>query len=95
MNLMDRSDEVTWRAWLGTGDSSSMTELAVAEFSSAAEARAWVEERLATAASGPGKSVFGSIDRGTYTGARWEPDEVPGFDADLVDGRVCWHRPGG
>jgi hypothetical protein len=88
---MDRTGEVTWRAWLGTGDGDTMNQLDVAEFHSAMAAREWVEDRLA-----PGwpRPVFGSIDRGRYEGARWTPDLVYGLDADVVDGRVSWHRPG-
>lgn len=94
MDCCHRIGAHTWRAWLGMGDGSSMTQLDVAEFPSASAARAWVEHRLASARSRPGTSVFGSIDRGRYVGARWELDPEPGLDADLVDGEICWHKPG-
>ncbi|WP_154814766.1 hypothetical protein [Actinophytocola xinjiangensis] len=84
----------TWRAWLGTGDGSSMTQLDVAEFASASSAKAWVEGRLASTTACPGSSVFGSIDLGRYRGSTWELDPAPGLDAELVDGRVAWRRPG-
>jgi len=90
----ERSGKRTWRAWLGTGDGSSMTQLDVAEFASASSAKAWVERRLVSTTSGPGTSVFGSVDLGRYVGASWELDPTPGLDAELVDGRVAWRRPG-
>ncbi|HEY0452448.1 hypothetical protein [Actinophytocola sp.] len=99
---MDRTGEVTWRAWLGMGDADWMDQIDVAEFDCLRAAREWVEDRLATVASAclwsrPGMSVFGSVDRGRYQGPRWSPDVVAGamLDADLVDGRVSWRRPGG
>ena len=90
----DRTGERTWRAWLGTGDSASLTQLDLAEFASASAARSWVEQRIRAVGSHPGMSVFGSIDLGEYVGTRWEPAAGPGMDADLVDGRVRWRRPG-
>ena len=93
--------QVCWRAWLGMGDSSHLSEIDVAEFASCAAARGWVERRLSSVSARPGLSVFGSVDRGVYR------DETPGaaahfaldphwagMDADLVDGRVRWHRAG-
>ncbi|GAB3438479.1 hypothetical protein GCM10027436_19690 [Actinophytocola sediminis] len=71
-----------------------MSQLDVAEFCSAASAKAWVEHKLAAMTAHPGASVFGSVDRGQYVGTCWEFDLVPGLDAELVDGRVSWRRPG-
>jgi hypothetical protein len=88
---MDRTGQVTWRAWLGTGDNDTMEQLDVAEFDNALAAREWVEDRLTV---GWPRPVFGSIDRGEYCGCRWLPDLVYGLDADVVDGRVSWRRPG-
>jgi hypothetical protein len=94
MMCSDCTGKRTWRAWLGTGDGSSMSQLDVAEFVSVSSAKAWVERRLTSTVSRPGKAVFGSIDLGEYVGADWEIDPVPGLDAELVDGRVAWTRPG-
>jgi hypothetical protein len=98
---MTRTGEVSWRAWLGMGDAERMSQIDVAEFRTAADARAWVERRLAAARSRPGMMVFGSIDRGTYRPARlgappsWHLERDPeAMDANIVDGRVAWHRPG-
>jgi hypothetical protein len=88
---MDRNGQVTWRAWLGTGDDDAMEQLDVAEFGDALTAREWVEDRLTRGSPRP---VFGSIDRGVYHGRRWQPDVMYGLDADVVDGRVSWRRPG-
>jgi len=88
---MDRTGQVTWRAWLGTGDSDAMEQLDVAEFDNALSACEWVEDRLV--ADWP-RQVFGSIDRGEYSGCRWHPDLLYGLDADVVDGHVSWRRPG-
>lgn len=93
--------EVRWRAWLGMGDDSNLSQIDAAEFTSAAAARAWVERRLAAVWARPGLAVFGSVDRGSYrtvapgAAPRWtlDPHSV-GLDADLVDGQVCWRRPG-
>ncbi|HEX2132353.1 MAG TPA: hypothetical protein VHH15_12405 [Actinophytocola sp.] len=94
MIRIDRTGERTWRAWLGTGDASSLTQLDVAEFASASAARSWVEQRLLATGTRLGAPVYGSVDSGRYVGARWEPAAVPGLDADLVDGRIRWRRPG-
>ncbi len=92
---------VRWRAWLGMGDESHLSQIDVAEFASCAAARAWVERRLTAVWARPGLSVFGSVDRGTYgvetPGAvpAWTQDpHWAGLDADIVDGRVLWRRPG-
>jgi hypothetical protein len=93
--------QVRWRAWLGMGDESHLSQIDVAEFASYAAARAWVERRLSAVWARPGLAVFGSVDRGVYlaetpgAAAHWALDpHWAGMDADLVDGRVCWHRPG-
>jgi len=91
---MDRTGEVVWRAWLGMGDADRMNQLDVAEFDNARAAREWVEDRLGSVGSLPGMSIFGSVDRGRYTGSSWRPDAVPGMDADVVDGQVNWRCPG-
>lgn len=91
---MDLTDEVVWRAWVGMGDADTMDQIDAAEFPDARAAREWVENRLVDAWSRPGMSVFGSVDPGRYTGARWSPDEGPGMDAHLIDGRVTWRCPG-
>lgn len=93
--------QVRWRAWLGMGDESHLSQIDVAEFASCAAARAWVERRLSSVWARPGLAVFGSVDRGTYQDetpgsvARWTLDTGwAGLDADVVDGRVRWRRPG-
>jgi hypothetical protein len=93
--------EVRWRAWLGMGDESHLSQIDVAEFASCAAACAWVERRLANVWARPGLTVFGSVDRGVYqeatpgAAAHWVLDpHWAGLDADVVDGRVCWRRPG-
>lgn len=88
---MDRTGQMTWRAWLGTGDDDELEQIDVAEFDDALSAREWVEDRLAL---GWPHLIFGSIDRGEYRGRRWLPDLVYGLDADVVDGRVSWRSPG-
>jgi alanine racemase len=83
------------------GDESHLSQIDVAEFTSSAAARAWVERRLAVAWARPGLAVFGSVDRGVYrlvgpeTTPRWTLDpQYVGLDADVVDGRVCWRQAG-
>jgi hypothetical protein len=84
------------------GDESHLSQIDVAEFTSSAAARAWVERRLAAVWARPGLAVFGSVDRGMYrpvapgAAPRWTLDPYfVGMDADLVDGRVCWRQAGG
>lgn len=93
--------QVRWRAWLGMGDESHLSQIDVAEFASCAAARAWVERRLSAVWARPGLAVFGSVDRGVYldetpgAAAHWTLDpHWAGMDADVVDGHVRWHRPG-
>jgi hypothetical protein len=89
-------EEVRWRAWLGVGDDSHLSQIDVAEFGTSAAARAWVERRLAAIQTRPGLAVFGSVDRGVHREVGgWTADPYwVGMDAHLVDGRVCWRRPG-
>jgi hypothetical protein len=83
------------------GDDAHLSEIDVAQFTSCAAARAWVERRLTAVWARPGLAVFGSVDRGVYreetpgARSRWDLDpHWMGLDANLVDGRVQWHRPG-
>jgi hypothetical protein len=92
--------DVRWRAWLGVGDESRISEIDVAEFATLTAACAWVERRLYAEWTRPELTVFGSVDKGTYRafapGARpaWTLDPCSvGMDADLVNGRVYWRRP--
>jgi hypothetical protein len=94
--------EVRWRAWLGMGDESHLSQIDVAEFGTCAAARAWVERRLGAVWARPGLTVFGSVDRGVYRAATpgresyWSLDpHWIGLDADVVDGRVHWRHPDG
>jgi hypothetical protein len=99
--MFGMGSQVRWRAWLGMGDESHLSQIDVAEFASCAAARAWVERRLSAVWARPGLTVFGSVDRGVYVDetpgsrARWTLDpHWAGLDADIVDGRVQWRSPG-
>jgi hypothetical protein len=92
--------EVRWRAWLGVGDESRISQIDVAEFATCSAACSWVERRLYAEWTRPGLMVFGSVDRGVYradapgAAPRWILDPCSaGLDADLVNGRVCWRKP--
>lgn len=101
---MSFSGEVSWRAWLGIGDRDRMDQVDSAEFGTRARAQAWVERHLTGTPppERPDASYFGSVDRGTYLLGHgdeppmWLPDFAPDgmLDAELVDGRVVWRRPG-
>lgn len=93
--------QVRWRAWLGMGDESHLSQIDVAEFATCEAAQAWVERRLSAVWARPGLAVFGSVDRGAYQDAtpgaasHWKVDpHWAGMDADVVDGHVHWHHPG-
>jgi hypothetical protein len=92
--------QVRWRAWLGMGDESHLSEVDVAEFGTCAAARAWVERRLSAVWARPGLAVFGAVDRGVYVDAtpcaasHWRLDpHWAGPVADVVDGHVQWRSP--
>ena len=96
---MSVTAEVTWRAWLGTGDREAVEQVESAEFTSPDQARAWIERRLDAAGD---TARYGSIDRGIYLVTSgdgslvWLPDLAPDgmLDADVVNGTVVWRRPG-
>jgi hypothetical protein len=99
--MFSMGTEVRWRAWLGVGDESRFSQIDTAEFATLTAACAWVERRLYAEWARPGLTVFGSVDKGVYRveapGATpaWTLDPCSvGMDADLVNGRVCWRRPG-
>jgi hypothetical protein len=99
--MFSMGTEVRWRAWLGVGDESRISEIDVAEFATLTAACAWVERRLYAEWARPGLTVFGSVDKGVYRpagpGAKpcWVLDQcAAGLDADLVDGQVSWRKTG-
>jgi hypothetical protein len=93
---------------IGIGDDDTIGTLAMSEHGSESDARAWIEEELPRARfpewvarrrhGTAGAFLFGQIERGFYVeeaaeGVAFEPDlDQPGWDADLVDGRLRW-RP--
>jgi len=92
--------DVRWRAWLGVGDDSRISQIDVAEFATCSAACNWVERRLYAEWTRPGLTVFGSVDRGSYrtrapgAAPSWIVDPYSvGMDAELAEGRVCWRRP--
>lgn len=94
--------EVRWRAWLGVGNESRFSQIDIAEFTTFTAACSWVERRLYAEWTGPGLTMFGSVDKGVYRSAApgaapaWTLDPCSvGMDAEFVNGQVRWRKPRG